>query len=143
MAASLTLNPASLRVIAAVIRRDARYLVCQRPSNKRHGGLWEFPGGKLEPGESLLQAAIRELSEELDVRVTGLGEVLFTALDPGSEFAIEFVPTSIEGDPKCIEHTDLQWLALDDVMQMPLAPSDRRFVESQVAVRATAEREYD
>lgn len=127
---------AKVRVLAAVIQCCGTYLLCQRPSHKRHGGLWEFPGGKLEPGESLLETAIRELAEELDIRVTGVGEVLFTARDPGSEFAIAFVPTSIEGDPKCLEHTDLCWLTLDEMQQMPLAPADRQFAEFQLAVNA-------
>lgn len=125
-----------MRVIAAVIQHCGKYLIGQRPSHKRHGGLWEFPGGKLKAGESLLETAARELAEELNVRVTGVSEVLFTALDPGSEFSIEFVPTSIEGDPKCLEHTDLRWLALDEIRHMPLAPSDRLFVESQLAIDA-------
>ena len=56
-----------MRVLATVIRRDGRLLVCQRPSHKRHGGLWEFPGGKVEPGESDLAASRRELAEELGV----------------------------------------------------------------------------
>jgi 8-oxo-dGTP pyrophosphatase MutT (NUDIX family) len=47
-----------ISVLAAVITHQSRYLVCQRPLSKRHGGLWEFPGGKIEPGESLLDAAI-------------------------------------------------------------------------------------
>jgi 8-oxo-dGTP pyrophosphatase MutT (NUDIX family) len=49
-------------VVAAVIERDGRLLVCQRPAHKRHGGLWEFPGGKCDPGESDAEAARRELS---------------------------------------------------------------------------------
>jgi len=52
-------------VVAAVIERDGKYLLCQRPQGKRYGGLWEFPGGKLLAGESLLEAARRELREEL------------------------------------------------------------------------------
>jgi 8-oxo-dGTP pyrophosphatase MutT (NUDIX family) len=59
-------------VLAAVIRRQDRYLVCRRPAHKRHGGLWEFPGGKLEPGETLLEAARRELREELGAEVSDL-----------------------------------------------------------------------
>lgn len=126
----------TVRVLAAVIQHGGKCLICQRPTHKRHGGLWEFPGGKLEPGESLLDAAKRELAEELDVRVTDVGEVLFIALDPGSEFSIEFVRTSIEGDPKCLEHTELRWLPLDGMRQIPLAPSDRQFVESQLTATA-------
>ena len=126
----------TVRVLAAVIQRRDRYLICQRPSHKRHGGLWEFPGGKLEPGESLLDAAIRELAEELGVCVTDIGEVLFTAHDAGSVFAIEFVPTYIEGDPKCLEHTGIRWQTLDEMQQMPLAPCDRQFVDLWLAVNA-------
>ena len=56
-----------VRVLAAVIKRNERYLICKRPENKRHGGLWEFPGGKIEIGESNFEAAVRELREELGV----------------------------------------------------------------------------
>src|SRR5690242_21147044 len=69
------------RVLAAVVLRYGRYLVCRRPAHKRHGGLWEFPGGKLEPGESLLDAANRELTEELNVSVVSVGEPIYSAHD--------------------------------------------------------------
>lgn len=116
-------------VLAAVIERDGQYLVCQRPAYKRHGGLWEFPGGKLEPGESYLDAARREMSEELGVSVLSVGEALRTFADPGSPFVIDFVPVVITGDPQCLEHSALKWLALDALPALDLAPSDRRFVE--------------
>jgi len=117
------------RVLAAVIRQHDTYLVCQRPVHKRHGSLWEFPGGKLEAGETDLEAAGRELAEELGVRVLALGAPLFSIADPGSEFLIEFVPTMIHGAPKCLEHSDLRWLTLQELPSLQLAPSDRRFVE--------------
>jgi len=97
--------------------------------HKRHGGLWEFPGGKLEAGESWLDAANREMIEELGVGVPDVGEPLFSVTDPGSEFEIVFVPTSIEGEPRCIEHSDLKWLTLQELPALDLAPSDRKFVE--------------
>ena len=87
----------------------ADYLVCQRPAHKRHGSLWEFPGGKVEAGETHFEAARRELAEELDVRVLSVGSAIFSIADPGSEFLIEFVPTTIDGSPKCLEHMDLKW----------------------------------
>src|SRR5688572_7033833 len=78
-----------IRVLAAVVHRNGKYLICQRPLNKRHGGLWEFPGGKIESGETNLDAAQRELQEELSVSVTGVRAVLFSSQDPGSEFVID------------------------------------------------------
>jgi len=115
------------RVVAAVIRRGDEYLICQRPAHKRHGGLWEFPGGKLELDETILDAASRELAEELDVRVSSIGELIFAVEDPGSEFVIEFHEVQIEGEPKCLEHSALSWLTLRDLLDQTLAPSDRRF----------------
>jgi 8-oxo-dGTP diphosphatase len=116
-------------VLAAVVRREDRYLICQRPAHKRHGGLWEFPGGKLEPGETHEHAARRELAEELGVQVRTVGRMLFSIADPGSQFVIEFAPVTIEGEPRCLEHSSLQWLTLDELPRLELAPSDRRFVE--------------
>jgi len=116
-------------VLAAVVTRAGRYLVCQRPSAKRHGGLWEFPGGKVEPGESLLEAAHRELMEELGAAVVHVGDPIFSAHDEGSPFVINFVPTAIDGEPRCLEHTELRWAGLEEIAQLALAPSDRKFVD--------------
>src|SRR3954467_5139991 len=93
-------------VLAAVIERDGKYLVCQRPPHKRHGSLWEFPGGKVEAGETHFEAARRELAEELDVDVLTVSSVIFSIADPGSDFLIEFAPTTIHGSPRCLEHMD-------------------------------------
>ena len=75
-------------------------MLCRRPSHKRHGGLWEFPGGKIREGESNLDAAHRELGEELGVEVVGVGKLLFTAIDPGSPYLIEFFEVEIKKKPK-------------------------------------------
>jgi 8-oxo-dGTP diphosphatase len=127
--ADTLVNSGGIRVLAAVIQQDDRYLVCQRPQHKRHGGLWEFPGGKLEPGETLLEAAQRELAEELGVTALSVSEPLFAIADPGSVFVIEFVPTTISGTPQCLEHSQLAWAPLEELPKLELAPSDRRFVE--------------
>lgn len=117
-----------VRVVAAVVRRYGRLLVCQRPAHKRHGGLWEFPGGKLEAGESAFDGARRELQEELDVVVRTVEEdAEFSAADSGSPFVIEFHATEIDGDPKCREHTALAWVTPAQLLTLPLAPSDREF----------------
>ena len=121
---------AILRVTAAIVHQGDRVLLCQRPHYKRHGGLWEFPGGKCEPGESDFETTRRELREELDVAVTAVGAPLFEFQDPGSEFLIAFVPVQIIGTPTQIEHTDIRWVTLAELVAFPLAPSDRRFVEA-------------
>lgn len=118
-----------VRVLAAVIRRQGRYLLCLRPPEKRHGGLWEFPGGKLEGDESLAQAAQRELMEELGVDVTGCGTLLFAHQEGGSPFRIEFVPVEIEGEPQALEHSAVRWVSIEESECLPMAPSDRAFAE--------------
>ena len=117
-----------IRVLAAVIRRGERLLLCRRPSHKRHGGLWEFPGGKLEPGESLLEAARREVLEELGAPAVFVGETLYVCSDPASPFVIEFVPVEIDGEPRALEHDDVRWLPLWEATGMELAPADAAFV---------------
>lgn len=129
------MSSASIRVVAAVISMDHRFLVCRRAPDKRHGGLWEFPGGKSEPGESDAQAIERELGEELGVAVESVGEELFAIQDYGSPFLIAFLPVRISGAPVCHEHTALRWGSFEELDRLPLAPSDRRFVEDQLAMR--------
>jgi mutator protein MutT len=119
-----------IHVVAAVISREGRYLACRRPAHKRHGGLWEFPGGKLEPGESFFDAARRELREELAVEVTAVLPALLSVADAGSAFIIDFVPTEIIGDPTCVEHSELRWVTPAELDELDLAPSDRRFADS-------------
>ena len=118
-----------IRVLAAVITQADRYLVCQRPPHKRHGGLWEFPGGKLEPGETIEHAAIRELREELGVDARAVGEVLVAFADPGSEFLIEFAPVTVTGEIRPIEHSAVRWETLAELESLNLAPTDRQFVQ--------------
>ena len=118
-----------VRVIACVARRGEQLLVCQRPPHKRHGGLWEFPGGKSEAGESDEDAARRELMEELGVVVTRAGEPEYSSHDQGSPFLIVFVPVSFGGEPRCLEHSALAWEDPEALLRYPLAPTDRRFVE--------------
>ena len=119
-------------VIASVIVRDDRVLVCQRAFHKRHGGLWEFPGGKCEPGESLATAADRELREELGVEAVSVGEPEFVARDPGSRFLIHFAQVAIVGEPQCREHAALRWASLAEISRLPLAPLDRQYVEMRL-----------
>ncbi len=119
----------TVRVLAAVAQRDDTFLVCQRPAHKRHGGLWEFPGGKREPSESDSDALRRELREELAIELSDVGIEYFAARDPGAEFVIAFVAVTLIGDPTCLEHDAFTWASLSSLTKLPLAPTDRRFVD--------------
>jgi 8-oxo-dGTP diphosphatase len=116
-----------ISVLAAVIRRDGRYLLAKRAAHKRHGGLWEFPGGKLQDGESWLAAARRELREELGVTVVSVGEPRDRQRDPASSFEIVFVDVEIGGAPAPLEHQELRWVEADAMSRLPLAPADAVF----------------
>lgn len=121
-------------VVAAVIRRASRFLVCRRPAGKRHAGLWEFPGGKLLDGESLADAAERELREELAVELVAVGNALVRIRDPGSTFEIHFVPVKIRGTPRALEHDELAWCDAAALGALELAPADSRFVMRHLGV---------
>ena len=117
-----------IRVIAAVIRKDRKYLACRRPVGKRHGGLWEFPGGKVHEGENDLEAARRELAEELNVRVVDVGPTLLEVRDPGTDFLIVFKDVRIIGEPQALEHDALCWASPLELVGFRLAPGDEMFV---------------
>ena len=118
-----------IRVVAALIRNDNQLLLGQRPQHKRHGGLWEFPGGKIEPDETAYQAIARELKEEMGLLVTGIGKCLHSVHDPGSIFRIEFTETFASGEARAIEHQAIGWFTLTQLEEMNLAPSDRLFLD--------------
>ena len=121
---------AEVRVVAAVLRREDRYLVARRPRGKRHAGLWEFPGGKVRPGENDLDAVARELREELALDVRALGATLHAARDPGTPFVVVFVEVEASGEPRPVEHDELRWCDPAELRALSLAPSDADFVAS-------------
>ena len=114
-------------MVAAVIERQGSYLVCQRPFEKRHGGLWEFPGGKLLDGEGVKEAASRELHEELGVDVVTVGEPIFSLQDPGSPFLVMFCPVETVGQPTAKEHMDIRWVEAKELLEIKLLPADHQF----------------
>jgi 8-oxo-dGTP diphosphatase len=123
------LEAAEVPVVAAVVLRDGRALLCRRPRHKRHAGLWEFPGGKVLPGETLGEAARRELVEELGIELTALTAYRGSRRDPGSAFVIHFVEGSASGEPRPLEHDEVAWVDPADLERFELAPADRSFVE--------------
>lgn len=114
-------------VVAGVLRRNGLLLVCQRPRHKHHGGLWEFPGGKVEPGESPEEALRRELGEELGLQQVAVQAELYR--HQTGALTLIFFAVSTEEEPRALEHEGLAWLDPALPSPLPLAPSDQAFFE--------------
>jgi mutator protein MutT len=117
-----------IEVVAAVVRRADRYLVARRPAHKQHGGLWEFPGGKRDAGESADDALRRELAEELGVSDASVGRVLATLANDA--IVLHFLEATFDCEARPSEHSELRWCTAEELRGMPLCPLDRRFVAS-------------
>jgi 8-oxo-dGTP diphosphatase len=120
-----------MQVVAVVIARRGRFLVGQRPVHKHHGGLWEFPGGKVEANESLIEAATREIREELRAELRATGRVLAVVGDQRVE--LHFLEASLSGEVYPQEHAALRWCDVAELGALPLAPLDRLFVEQTLS----------
>ena len=120
-----------LEVVAAMIPNGECFLACQRPAGKARGLQWEFPGGKVEPGESMEEALIRECQEELSVTLMPLETVTDLVYRyPDVTVHLTLIRAVIsEGTPKKLEHNDIRWLTLEQAGQYPFCPADRIFLE--------------
>ena len=113
-------------VVAALIWQEDRFLICQRPAHKARGLLWEFVGGKVEPGESKQQALIRECREELAVEVS-VGEVFMEVLHHYPDLLVRltlFNASIAAGTPQMLEHNDIRWIRVDQIPQFDFCPAD-------------------
>lgn len=111
---------------------DGRVLIAQRPPGKAYEGYWEFPGGKIEPGETVEQALDRELHEELGVRVDAC-EPLLTLVHAYPEYTVRLQIRRIRrfhGQPRSREQQSLAWVASDELPQWPLLPADGPVVQA-------------
>lgn len=116
--------------MAAVIVLSGRVLACERAAPPEVAGRWEFPGGKVEPGETDRQALVRECAEELDVRVS-VGERIGpdVPIAHGRAVLRVFSVTLLDGDrPHALEHSAIRWLAPDELDSVPWLPADRPIV---------------
>ncbi len=120
----------ALEVVAALITRGERFLACQRSAHKDRGLLWEFVGGKVEPGESKAQALARECQEELGVVVTVDRPVLeVTHAYPDLTIHLTLFATALTGEePQRLEHADLRWMTLEEAQGYPFCPADREIL---------------
>lgn len=121
-----------LEVTAAIIRQNGKILICQRPAEKICGLLWEFPGGKIEAGETGEQCIIRECQEELGVTL-GVERKLtdITYAYPEQIIRLHFYLCHITtGIPEKKEHISLAWITPDEVGQYEFCPADKKLIQT-------------
>ncbi len=120
-----------IEVTAAIIRKDGKILICQRPNSKACGLLWEFPGGKTEVGESGKACVIRECQEELDVVLHVMSQAAETTyVYPDRSVHIRFYFCRIAaGTPVMKEHRDIRWVTPEELGQFPFCPADKAVIE--------------
>ena len=118
-------------VVAALIWDGDKFLACQRPAHKARGLLWEFVGGKVEPGESREQALIRECREELDITVEPEGIYMEVEhIYPDLTVHLTLFNARIrEGVPRKLEHEDLRWVTIREMDALPFCPADEEILE--------------
>lgn len=122
-------NP-PLDVAAAVIRRGERVLICRRPAHKARGGKWEFPGGKLESGETARDALLRECREELDVILAVTGHLTtLTHVYPDLTVRLFVFECEPIGEPKALEHDELAFVLPGELDTYDLCEADRETAE--------------
>jgi 8-oxo-dGTP diphosphatase len=117
-------------IVAAIIITEGRVLACERSSPPEVAGRWEFPGGKVEPGETDQEALARECDEELGVRVE-VGERVGpdVPLAHGRAVLRVFRVSLLDGGvPQALEHSAMRWLAPDELNSVPWLPADRPIV---------------
>ena len=117
-----------MEVVAAVLTQKNRFLLTRRPDHKSHGGLWEFPGGKVKQGETNKQALVRELMEELNVRVKE-EELDYIGSIQSDKIHLHFFKTPLPAPYSPQEHPATAWANLDEALKKDLCPTDRKALE--------------
>lgn len=118
-------------VTAAVIRDAGRILICRRRDGEKHGGLWEFPGGKTEPGEASEDGLRREIGEELGLEVA-VGDRLGSSFygNPPEDIELIAFLAELRSGPNVVlrEHAEARWVEPSELDRFVFAPADRPFV---------------
>ena len=122
-------------VVAALIWDGDRFLACQRPAHKARGLLWEFVGGKVEPGETKEAALIRECREELDITLS-VGDIFMEVDHAYPDLTVHltlFNATIAAGTPKLLEHNDMKWLHPQQIPEFDFCPADEEILKKLMA----------
>ncbi len=120
-----------VEVVAALIWDTDKFMICQRPANKARALLWEFVGGKVEPGETKEQALRRECQEELDITLS-VGNEFMNVTHEYPDITVHltlFNATIGEGTPTLIEHNDLKWIAPEEIHNYKFCPADEEILK--------------
>ncbi len=118
-------------VVAALIWDGERFLICRRPPHKARGMLWEFVGGKVEPGETKEQALIRECREELAVDLE-VGEEFMQVTHTYPDLTVHLTLLHahiVQGTPQLLEHMELAWITPTEIPQYTFCPADETILE--------------
>ena len=113
-------------VVAALIWQGERFMICQRPAHKARGMLWEFVGGKVEPGESKEQALVRECREELAVEVA-VGDIFLEVTHTYPDITVHltlFHASIVQRVPQKLEHNDIRYITVDEIPKYEFCPAD-------------------
>ena len=113
-------------VVAALVVEDGKFMICQRPAHKARGLLWEFVGGKVEPGETRAEALVRECREELGVTVAP-GPIYMEVDHVYPDITIHltlFRASIVAGRPQKLEHADIRFIAPSDIPLYAFCPAD-------------------
>lgn len=113
-------------VVAALIWDKDKFMICQRSAHKARGLLWEFVGGKVEPGETKEQALIRECQEELAVTIS-ISNVFMDVVYEYPDLTVHltlFNAAILEGIPKKLEHNDIKWITPSEISNYEFCPAD-------------------
>ena len=122
-------------VVAALIWQEGKFLICQRPAHKARGLLWEFVGGKVEPGETRQEALIRECREELAIELS-VGDVFMEVVHPYPDITVRLIlfhAAIASGTPQLLEHVDIQWILPRQIPDFDFCPADTDILERIVA----------
>ena len=117
-------------VVAALIWQSEKFMICQRPAHKARALLWEFGGGKVEPGETKEQALIRECKEELNVLLS-VGDIFMDVIHEYPDLTVHltlFNATIADGEPQKIEHNDIKWITPSEIPNYGFCPADEEIL---------------
>lgn len=123
-------------VVAALIWNKDKFMICQRPAHKTRGLLWEFVGGKVEPGETKEQALIRECHEELAVTLS-IGDVFVDVVHEYPDLTVHltlFSASIAEGVPQKLEHNNNKWIAPSEILNYDFCPADKEILKRILVV---------